>query len=67
MNTNEVVRATIIWDLEETLKKRDAEIERLREALRTIAMSHLEKDDRNSGWGYCILIAKTALQQKDSE
>lgn len=32
MDTNEVVRATIIWDLEETLKKRDAEIERLREA-----------------------------------
>lgn len=33
MDTNEVVRATIIWSLEETLKKRDAEIERLREEL----------------------------------
>ncbi len=43
------------------------ENEQLREALRTIAMSHLEKDDRNSGWGYCISIARSALQQKESE
>jgi len=32
-DTNEIVRSTIIWSLEETIKKQDAEIERLRSAL----------------------------------
>jgi hypothetical protein len=32
-DTNEIVRSTIIWSLEETIKKQDAEIERLRSAV----------------------------------
>jgi len=31
MDTNEIVRTTIIWDLEDSIKKKDAEIERLRD------------------------------------
>lgn len=55
MDTNEVVRSTIIWSLEETLKKKDAEIERLREALiRILDPMNFEK---------IFDIAVAALQQ----
>lgn len=33
MDVNEVIRNTIIWDLEDSLKKKDAEIERLQYAV----------------------------------
>ncbi len=42
------------------------EIERLREALQKIADSQVEINAAGA-WSYCVFVAQTALQQKDSE
>ena len=44
MDTNELIRSTIIWDLENSLKKKDAEIERLQKQAHYHYENGLKKD-----------------------
>ena len=44
MDTNELIRSTIIWDLENSLKKKDAEIELLQKQAHYHYENGLKKD-----------------------